>query len=348
MIDPATQTLYAEFMDRLRLREAHRSIGNAPGTFVVKRVGGQSYYYFQYSQPGGATRQVYVGLKTEALGRMLQRYKKERHDQKEAQAALSRLAAQLRAGEALVTGHASARVLAAFAESGLFRFGGVLIGTHAFTVLGNLLGVRWEGQALRTQDIDVAAPPLRIVLPGQTSSMPDILGKLEMGFLPVPPLDPRSPSASFKVRGHPLRVDVLTPCRGKDIKTVFLPQFNAGAYALPLLDYIMEEAVEGAVVDGGGALVRVPAPARFAFHKLMVSQARGGSEIMRSDKDMSQSAQVFSRLAEQRPGDILAAWDSLKRRGAGWVKTARKGLGSFSRRFPTEFERFRRIVPGEA
>ena len=30
-----------------------------------------------------------------------------------------------------------------------------------------------------------------------------------MGFLPVPGLDPKSPTTSFKVRGQSLRVDLL-------------------------------------------------------------------------------------------------------------------------------------------
>ncbi|MBI4396373.1 MAG: nucleotidyltransferase domain-containing protein [Elusimicrobia bacterium] len=344
-MDPVTQTLYAELLDRLRLRDAHRTIGNAPGTFVTKNISGKPYYYFQYSNPGGAIRQVYVGAKTAALEAILHRFREERFSQKDERMAIERLCAQLRAGEILVTEHAAARVLEGLAESGLFRSGGLLIGTHAFTVLGNLLGVRWVGQALRTQDIDVAVPPLTIVLPGEKTSMPDVLEKLEMGFLPVPPLDPRHPSASFKVRGHPMRVDVLTPQKGKEIKPVFLPQFNTEAYALPYLDYIMEESVEGAVVNGGGRLVKVPAPSRFALHKLMISQSRGGADLIRSDKDILQSAQVLSVLAERRPGDISLAWDSLSHRGKNWVKMARNGLRSFSRQFPIEHHRILKAAP---
>jgi len=32
-----------------------------------------------------------------------------------------------------------------------------LIGTHAFGCIGNLLGVRWDGTTLGTQDVDIAA-----------------------------------------------------------------------------------------------------------------------------------------------------------------------------------------------
>ena len=38
----------------------------------------------------------------------------------------------------------------------MFRLGAVLVGTHAYVVLGNVLGTRWKS-SLRTQDIDLAA-----------------------------------------------------------------------------------------------------------------------------------------------------------------------------------------------
>ena len=48
----------------------------------------------------------------------------------------------------------------------IFSLDGVLLGTHAFAVLGNLLGIRWEHEALRTQDIGRAGEAvLRVGLP---------------------------------------------------------------------------------------------------------------------------------------------------------------------------------------
>lgn len=68
------------------------------------------------------------------------------------------------------------------------------VGTHAFIVLGSLLGVRWA-TSLRTQDVDIAVP-------GINADLPSALDSLEMGFLPVSGLDPKSPTTSFKVRGQ--------------------------------------------------------------------------------------------------------------------------------------------------
>ena len=70
----------------------------------------------------------------------------------------------------------SARVIRALADAGVFRLGGVLVGTHGFVVLGNVLGVRWSGVGLRTQDTDVAAPSrMSIALPGESTDVPGAL-----------------------------------------------------------------------------------------------------------------------------------------------------------------------------
>jgi hypothetical protein len=38
----------------------------------------------------------------------------------------------------------------------VFRVGGVLVGSYAFAVLGNMLGVRWQDAIVRTDDVDIA------------------------------------------------------------------------------------------------------------------------------------------------------------------------------------------------
>lgn len=189
-----TQTLYAEFLAQLLATARHRSLGLAPGCFTTKSVKGETYYYFQYSDPGGRTRQAYVGKKSPALDRVVERFLHERADIEGDAARIQRLSAQLRIGGALSTDAAPARILKAFADAGIFQLGGVLIGTHAFAVMGNLLGVRWAGAYLKTQDIDIAGhSAIDIALPDLQADVPKILHTLEMGFVPVPPLQPEAP-----------------------------------------------------------------------------------------------------------------------------------------------------------
>ena len=325
-----TQTIYAELLERLTALDAHRSIGRAPGSFVAKTVKGQHYWYFQHSEPGGVQRQIYVGCKDAALDRVVTRYREDRAARRDDTAAVERLCAILRAGGALMTDTPSARVLKALADAGIFHLGGVLVGTHAFVVLGNLLGASWSGAALRTLDIDLAArPALDIALPHLEGDLPGVLDQLEMGFLPVPPLDPRLPSTSFKVRGAGLRVDLLTTLSGRR-KTgpVPIPRLRAAAQPLPFLDFLLERPVRGAVVNGGGVLVNIPDPARFALHKLIVAGERAAFMHTKREKDLHQAAQLLALLAQERPGDIGVAWDEIKRRGRGWQRRITSGLSA--------------------
>jgi len=327
------QNLYTELLDRLSTIDAHRSIGHVPGAFLKKMIKDETYYYFQYSDPGGIKRQIYIGRKDSSLDKVVKSYREARTNFEEDSAGVQRLCALLRAGGALLTDPASARVLRALSDGGFFRLDGVLVGTHAFLVLGNILGIKWSGGSIRTQDIDIAAEPsLSIAFPGPGSDIPGVLDALQMGFLPVPQLEPRNPSTSFVVRGKGLRLDLLTPLRGRRVqKPIFIPRLKAAAQALPFLDFLITRPVRGALVDGGGVLVNVPDPARFAIHKLIVSGERGAGMHTRREKDLNQAAQVFSVLLEDRPGDVMITWREIQSRGKGWVKRVQNGVSAIRR-----------------
>src|SRR5512138_170599 len=128
------QTLYAELVERLSAWEAHRSIGHLSGSFVFKTVRGESYCYFQHSEPGGGKRQIYVGRRDRFLDTVVERYRAERHQAAEDRAGIQRLCSLLRAGGAITTDAASARVIGALSDAAVFRLDGVLVGTHAFVV----------------------------------------------------------------------------------------------------------------------------------------------------------------------------------------------------------------------
>lgn len=330
-----TQTLYAELIDRLTAYEADRAIGHVPGTFVSKTVKGQEYYYFQHSEPGGTKKQTYIGRRDDVLDAVVRRFTEEREHTEHDRDAITRLVTLLRAGGGITTDAPTARVLKALADAGVFRLGAVLVGTHAFVALGNLLGVRWSGGALRTQDVDLAAEPhLSVAVPLLTTDVPDVLEGLEMGFLPVPGLDPRSPSTSFKVRGQGLRVDLLAPSKTESGKPIRIPRFSAAAQPLRFLDYVMESPVRAAVIDGGGVVVNVPDPARFAFHKLIVASSRPAAMQTKREKDLFQAGQVLEVLLEDRPGDVTAAWDALAMRGPEWKVRVTESLLGLQRLYP--------------
>jgi hypothetical protein len=306
------QTLYAEFLERLSALEAGRSIGHVSGSFVTKVIKGDTYYYFQYSDPGGIKRQLYVGRKDRILDEVVKKYREERGSFAEEEAGIQRLRSLLRVGGALLTDSASARVLKALSDAGVFRLGAVLVGT---------------------QDIDIAAEAtVSVAIPDLWTDIPGGLEGIKMGFLPVPRLDPRKPSTSFRVRGKGLRLDLLTPLRGRRPQgPVPIPRLNAAAQPLPFLDFLITRPVRGALVDGGGILVNLPDPARLAFHELIVSGERGTVMHTKREKDLRQAAQLFSILIEERPGDLRAAWEEIQLEGKGWVKRVKEGISALEK-----------------
>ncbi|MBE0417841.1 MAG: nucleotidyltransferase domain-containing protein [Coriobacteriia bacterium] len=338
------QTIYAELLEQLVAYEASRAIGHTPGSFVTKTIKGQEYYYFQYMGPGGTRHQTYLGRRDSALDALSERFAEGRLSVASEQESIERLAALLRAGGAMLTDGPSARVLRGLADAGVFHAGGVLVGTHAFIVLGNLLGVRWES-SLRTQDVDIAAnPSLDIAVPDASADLPSALDSLEMGFLPVPGLDPKSPTTSFKVRGQALRVDVLTPVSRTRSRPVALPRFAAAAQPMRFLDYLIDSPVRAAVIDGGVVAVNVPEPARFALHKLVVAGERPAAMAAKREKDLAQSAQVLEVLQEDRPGDLALAWQALVARGGAWVSRVKRSVPALNRVSPDAARRVRELV----
>jgi len=338
------QTIYAELLEQLAAYEAARAIGHTPGSFVTKTIKGQEYYYFQHMGPGGAKHQTYLGRRDSALDALAERFAEGRLSLASEQESIERLAALLRAGGAMLTDGPSARVLRGLADAGIFHAGAVLVGTHAFIVLGNLLGVRWES-SLRTQDVDIAADPgLAIAAPGASVDLPSALDSLQMGFLPVPGLDPKSPTTSFKVRGRALRVDLLTPATRARSQPMIVPRFAAAAQPLRFLDYVIESPVRAAVVDGGAAAVNVPDPARFALHKLIVAGERPAAMAAKREKDLVQAAQLLEVLGEDRPGDLTLAWEALAARGGAWVKRVARSLPALERVSPDAARSVRKLA----
>lgn len=341
------QTAYAELLELLLALEARRSIGHAKGTFVTKTVKKRDYYYFQYSAPGGRLEQRYLGPRSEALDAVVERFERERGTVETEREHIVAVAAVLRAGGAGLTDGASARVVSALAAAGVFRLGGVLVGTHAFVVLGNVLGVKWTGMHVRTDDVDIGATRhLQVAVPDLTTDVPKTLEDLEMGFLPVPAFDPRTPSTAFKVRGKGLRVDLLTPAPSSSTTrtpaAIHIPRLAAAATPLRFLDYLLEDAQPAALVNGGAVLVSVPAPARFALHKLLVATDRPSALHTKVEKDLAQAALVVDTLEEDRPGDLAAAWKAM--RGRGWSKRIRDAVTQLRKRWPESYERLAPIL----
>jgi len=293
------QTVFAELAERVAAREAARSISSLSGFFTRKTVRDGHYWYFKTSLPGRGQHEYYLGAESPALRRLIDAYQEGRPGEELEEGEIARLCAMLRAAGANTVDSAASRILKALADSGLFRLGGVLVGTYAFLAIGNILGIRWGA---------VAQTALSIGLPSLDANLPSVLEGLAMGFLPVPELDSRQPSTSYKVRGKSLRVDFLTPAVGKRLsKTVPIQRLGISATPLEMLDFLIEAPIATVAVDGGATHVNVPDAARFALHKLALAERRPLAQQAKAAKDREQGILLLTHLQRERAGDVDAA-----------------------------------------
>ena len=321
-----TRTLHAELMERLTVREAQRNIGTLPGTFTTKRINGADYVYFLHNDPGGIRRNICVGRQSPLIEQLKEQHKSGRREESEDPIGIRELSQQLKAGRVSTADHALARIIRELADGGVFNAGGVLVGTQAFACIGNILGVIWDRTTLGTQDIDIAAEKnVSVAVPNIAADIPKILESLTMGFFPVPTLNRKHPSTSFSIRKSPIRVDMLTPMIRGNTEPVMISRFNAAAFPLRFLDYLIEDSIPGAVINGDAIAVRIPQPIRYALHKLIVSQERDVTAGAKKHKDLWQAHQILDFFKSERPLDIQPAWEELVAHGTDWQKKALRG-----------------------
>lgn len=320
------QTLYAELLDQALQAEAETAAVALPpaGAFVSKSIRGRTYWYLQRSE-GARKRQIYLGAESPALLRWMEEVRERRHEQEPDEERRAEIVAMLVVGGAYRERAAVGRVLRILASSGLFRLGAVLVGTQAFTAYGNMLGVRFASASARTEDVDVAQERgLAIALDPEALPIDigEALREADPRFLAVPSFDRRSLSTSFKVRGRDLRVDLLTPQRGGEEAPVDLPLLGAAAQPLPFLGYLLASVQPAVILEADGVLVRVPDPARFAFHKLWLATERPAAQQAKAAKDVRQAEELFEVLLADRPHDLGAAWRAVEARRRRGIRTA--------------------------
>lgn len=203
--------------------------------------------------------------------------------------------------------------LASLAKHGVFTAGATLIGSHAYGVILNRLGVRSSPYA--TEDIDIARNEALAFAEPPTQGFLEMLKSSGIDFVEVPGLDPRTPATSFKQKGRGrFHVDLLVPSRTEDFPVVQVPELAAHATGLPYLDYLLAESQMAMLAAREGCCpVRVPLPERFCIHKLLVSMLRTGRDA-KSQKDVFQAAVLAAALGDLAPGALAAAKAALPKR----------------------------------
>jgi hypothetical protein len=335
--DAASQTKYQEL--KALARSQRRVLAGTPGTLKARTQSGNRYWVREYIRVDGRKTDGYVGPESALSTAKLEALRAE----VELAGALAAGSAQLRLLGYQRMERKPAAVLEALYNRGLFASGLTLVGSHAYGVLLNELGVIAPGY--RTKDLDLArAQPLAVALPGDLG-FHQLLKESGLPFVPVPGMPSHRPSASFKLPGaETLAVDLLVP--GPRLGSVVpVPELAAYAQAVPLLDFLIDDPMDAVILSPNQVIpVKIPSPERFVLHKLYASQSRS-ADRGKASKDLDHAATLVAVLEEETPGRLR---DSFRRMPQAGRAATRRGARAAAARLralhPQAEEALRRIA----
>lgn len=320
----SAQTAYAQLLDAALAQELARSVTTLSGSFARKVIKRQTYWYYNYRE-GARVRQIYVGPDSDQVRALVGQ--KSNAPEESLVRGLARACTAQR-GTAVLPKHL--RLLRRLADFGYFRAGGILIGTHAFLSYANMLGVRWVSGE-QTADVDLGWPGtnISIALPGTPKvDLHDALQTFEEGFVPATLFSGKIGTSYRHKLEADFQVDFLTTLgRGGD-QPKAIPALNVTAQPLRFLDFLLEGPAQAALFDANGntAMVNVPAPARYAVHKLILHSLRPASYRTKATKDLAQARSLLGILRETAADSLREALKDARARGPSWRTKLAAGL----------------------
>jgi hypothetical protein len=311
---PIAHAAYADLLASLK-DEAVADLRGTP-TRVARN---DKVYWYDTFRVGSEVRKTYIGEDSDEIRARLARHGELAARRAEAQAARARTIRILRAEGFLGVDAATGALLNAFAQAGVFRLGGTIVGTQAFRLYEGELGLRYDfDQTAQTRDIDIASfERLSLALDDAASPpLPSILK--DFSFEAAPQLQGAEAWRWRQTRGD-LLVEFLTPSFDEAEGVRELAALNVRAQALHHLNFLIADPVAAAVPYRRGVLVQIPRPERFAVHKLIVAdRRRDGPNSLKAVKDRAQAAFLIEALAEDRPDDLADAYGDATARGPRW------------------------------
>lgn len=319
----SAQTAYAELLDRTQAFELTNALGGLVGAFHKRMLKGHEYWYFAYRDIDQKLRMAYVGPDSERIQQLVERFEASRQDKPLAPPARMAIAA----GSAPIAPK-HFRIIKRLSEYGFFRAGGILIGTHAFLAMGNMLGVRWHDGAA-TLDVDFAHAGQNVSLALPADIQIDVHGaleSLEMGLLPISQFNGKAGAQYRNPKDSELRLDFVTSMT-RDGLPVAMPKLNLTLEPLKFMEFSLEQPIQGCIFSNlGSCIVNLPAPERYAVHKLIVYGERPASQRTKSSKDLLQAASLVSYFLKNGQAEVFnSAWRDAIRRGKGWQERVEAG-----------------------
>jgi hypothetical protein len=309
------QTLYADLVQQAHSAPAER------GTIYKQNVKGIDYLYAR-ANVGSARRDRFLGRADDPRAQArAASAREEARRARERRNTVRILRAQGVPGPTTELG----RVLDALADAELFKQA-VLVGTAAYQCYSAIVGIVLPASSLMTQDADLARATLAIAAGESGETLETILKRADKSFRAVPGLHRAAPPSHFRSASGFL-VDLLTPQRRRtDSNPMPLKALAAGATPVQQLGWLIETPIPAAALHGAGVPVRVPQPARYAAHKLIVAQKRR-TDAGKRRKDLLQAKALIDALRSADPWALADALADARSRGRdGWRRPLDRSL----------------------
>jgi hypothetical protein len=232
------------------------------------------------------------------------------------------------------------RVLDVVASAGLFGNGAVLVGMVAYQCMSPLVGHHLPIGAMMTQDADLASSSLALAALPETTiedgtelattaapTLETILKRADPTFRGLPNLDRKALlPARFQAQSG-LMIEVLVPrLRRMDPTPMAIKPLGAGGLPLQQLDWLIKDPVNAVSLHGEGIPVRVPQPARYAVHKMIIAQ-KPERNAQKRPKDLEQARALIEALRLTDPVALEDAVEDARSLGKkGWAEPIQASL----------------------
>jgi hypothetical protein len=310
-------TVYADVLQSLEIGDADAA------SIATKTIKGRKYVYAT-RKDGGARIETYLGVADDpAVKKEVERLRHAAERAKSLRSSVTLLKAGRLPAPSLLLG----RILEVVANAGLFNRGMTLVGTAAYQTYAPMLGYYLPTATYATNDVDLSVA--EFVPKDDEEDFHTTLKRADKTFEPLWSSEDTLPKAFRASNGF--IVELLTRYGRGRKSPVPIESINAAAVPLSFQEYPAEVTMRALVLYGDGVLVRVPTPARFAVHKLIVAQRRKPAELAKKQKDLRQAQELINILLETDESTLQSELDDARERGKGWKSLINASLRQIKR-----------------
>jgi hypothetical protein len=292
--DALTTSLYSYLFEEAIANESVISCPGMQGSFSKESRRNSVYWYWVGRNNGKVTR-IYIGADSKETEALILSLENRKDMAKQAIASMKRTAAAYRGAGGQVIGPSIFKIMAKLAY--LFRKGVYVIGSHSFLSICNALGI---SSSLTGDD----QKNIFLAIPAERKAVPDVSAALEFDkncYKDTGKL------LSSLLQNNKTKVHFFTADRGLK-KPVFFDDLGIAAEPMLFMDYLLGgETFKGLVIGSYAIPVHLPTSARFAIHKLIISQCADRSFNGESEKDIAQAAVLLDYLIREDAEQVVDA-----------------------------------------